>query len=128
MRWFGKRLTMSLIASKEIVESPYEVRDIGIQVAVDNSTTENGETVTLTAAEQTAVEEDIQSILSSIVNTSISADVEIEEPLNNVSVVFQEFSRQGSFESPQAGINVAIYRWWHFNYCYYYIVIFIIPK
>ena len=79
---------------KEIVESPYEVRDIGIQVAVDNSTTENGETVTLTAAEQTAVEEDIQSILSSIVNTSISADVEIEEPLNNVSVVFQEFSRQ----------------------------------
>ena len=94
---------------KEIVESPYEVRDIGIQVAVDNSTTENGETVTLTAAEQTAVEEDIQSILSSIVNTSISADVEIEEPLNNVSVVFQEFSRQGSFESPQAGIPTWLY-------------------
>ena len=94
---------------REIVESPYEIRDIGIQVAVDNSTVEDGEAVVLSAAEQAAVEEDIHSILSSIVNTSISSSVEVEEPLENISVVFQEFSRQGEFDAPQVAIPTWLY-------------------
>ncbi|MGM8214465.1 flagellar basal-body MS-ring/collar protein FliF [Bacillaceae bacterium W0354] len=79
---------------REIVESPYKIRDIGIQVAVDNSVEENGDLVVLSAAEQQSVEQDIQSILSSIIQTSIPGDtVDLGNPGEKVSIVFQQFSR-----------------------------------
>ncbi|WP_188205802.1 flagellar basal-body MS-ring/collar protein FliF [Alkalibacillus aidingensis] len=85
---------------REIVESPYEIRDLGIQVAVDNTVEEGNEIVQLTEAEQVAVEEDIQSILGSIIQTSVSSEVETVEPMDKVSIVFQEFSGAPDFQSP----------------------------
>ncbi|MFP7477644.1 flagellar basal-body MS-ring/collar protein FliF [Terribacillus saccharophilus] len=81
---------------KEITESPYSIRDIGIQVAVDsnkNTTAQNGEAEQLTQQEQTQVEESITSILNSIVSTSVDAEVaQTINPENSVSVVFQPFA------------------------------------
>ncbi|MFC4404583.1 flagellar basal-body MS-ring/collar protein FliF [Gracilibacillus xinjiangensis] len=78
---------------KDIVESPYKIRDLGIQVAIDNTRLgENGEVEQLTAAEQAAVEESVQSILDSIITTSIDktyGDIAAEE---NLSIVFQPFN------------------------------------
>lgn len=78
---------------REIVESPYKIRDIGIQVAVDNARVNNGDIEYLSAQEQNDVEEGINSILSSIIETSV--DAEYGENLNTdekISIVFQEFS------------------------------------
>ncbi|TFB23216.1 flagellar basal body M-ring protein FliF [Filobacillus milosensis] len=98
---------------RDIVESPYEVRDIGIQVAVDNSVEENGEQVTLSAAEQQSVEEDVQSILSSMIETSISADVinntETFNPADKVSIVFQPFSEGTNISQPVPTIPTWVY-------------------
>ena len=79
---------------REIVESPYKIRDLGIQVAVDNVRSVDGDDVEyLTLQEQSAVEDGIASILESILNTSIDTEtygeVEAEEKF---SIVFQEFS------------------------------------
>ncbi|KAB8138734.1 flagellar basal body M-ring protein FliF [Gracilibacillus oryzae] len=78
---------------KDIVESPYKIRDLGIQVAIDNNRTgQNGEIEQLTAAEQAAVEESVASILDSIITTSVDesyGEVAVEE---NVSIVFQPFN------------------------------------
>ncbi|PKR78617.1 flagellar M-ring protein FliF [Halalkalibacillus sediminis] len=93
----------------EIVESPYEVRDLGIQVAVDNTVEENNEVVTLNEAEQVAVEEDIQSILSSVIQTSISSNVEDLNPADKVSIVFQEFSGTPDFGDRPTGIPTWFY-------------------
>ncbi|MGP4072252.1 flagellar basal-body MS-ring/collar protein FliF [Piscibacillus sp. B03] len=85
---------------REIVESPYQVRDIGIQVAIDNTVEEDGDTVTLSEAELLAVEEDVQSILSSIIETSISSEViseeEIFNPADKIHIAFQPFSNEPS--------------------------------
>lgn len=97
---------------KEIVESPYKIRDIGIQVAVDNTVEENGELVTLSAARQQAVRDDIESILTSIIQTSLPKDSlgenEVLEPEGRVSIVFQEFSRP-SFEAPSKPVSIWTY-------------------
>ncbi|PXW92534.1 flagellar M-ring protein FliF [Streptohalobacillus salinus] len=77
---------------REISESPYRLRDLGIQVAVDNTRADaDGEAELLTAAEQADVEASIQSILDSIITTSINQDVDAEDLINNTSVVFQTF-------------------------------------
>ncbi|WP_087972911.1 flagellar basal-body MS-ring/collar protein FliF [Oceanobacillus rekensis] len=78
---------------KEIVESPYKVRDLGIQVAVDNVTSVNGNDVEyLTQPEQMAVEEGFHSILNSIVGTTIDEDYGEVVPEEKTSIVFQEFT------------------------------------
>lgn len=80
---------------KEIVESPYKLRDLGIQVAVDSvkNTNEDGNNIEiLSAQEQNAVEEGIASILNSIVETSIDTTVEEINPDEKFSIVFQEFT------------------------------------
>ena len=78
---------------KEIVESPYKVRDLGIQVAVDNVTNVNGDDVEyLTQPEQVAVEEGFNSILDSIVGTTIDEDYGEVIPEEKTSIVFQEFT------------------------------------
>ena len=96
MKWFVKQMNNEFNhIQKEIVESPYKIRDIGIQVAVDNTVEENGELVTLSAARQQAVRDDIESILTSIIQTSLPKDSlgenEVLEPEGRVSIVFQEF-------------------------------------
>ncbi|MRH42256.1 flagellar basal body M-ring protein FliF [Aquibacillus halophilus] len=79
---------------KDIVESPYKIRDLGIQVAVDNTkdSTEGQEIEYLTQQEQNTVEEGISSILSSIVSTSIDKSYGQVIPEEKVSIVFQEFN------------------------------------
>ncbi|WP_163536792.1 flagellar basal-body MS-ring/collar protein FliF [Gracilibacillus sp. YIM 98692] len=79
---------------RDIVESPYKIRDLGIQVAIDNTRTlENGEIEQLSAQEQLAVEESVTSILDSIVTTSIDKSYgEVVTPNQNVSIVFQPFN------------------------------------
>jgi len=85
---------------KSIVESPYKLRDLGIQVAVDqnkNGEDEEGNTLQLTAQEQQTVEDNIQSILSSIVQTSIDKDYGPVEPADKIAVEFQEFNGKPQF-------------------------------
>lgn len=85
---------------KSIVESPYKLRDLGIQVAVDenkNGTDEEGNTLQLTAEEQQTVEDSIQSILSSIVQTSIDKQYGPVDPTNKIAVEFQEFNGKPQF-------------------------------
>lgn len=78
---------------KEIVESPYKIRDLGIQVAVDNVTSRDGEQVQyLSGADKTTVEEGISSILNSIITTSIDPEYGEIQPEDKTSIVFQEFT------------------------------------
>lgn len=88
---------------KEIVESPYKIRDLGIQVVVDNVKNASEEEVEyLTLQEQTNVEEGIASILDSIISTTIHADYEEEtdaDPEEKMSIVFQEFNAQDQEET-----------------------------
>lgn len=87
---------------KEIVESPYKIRDLGIQVAVD-SVKNNGKNQDdiefLTAQEQSSVEEGIASILNSIVTSTIDMTFGEVQPEEKVSIVFQEFT--GNPMSPE---------------------------
>ncbi|GEL75881.1 flagellar basal-body MS-ring/collar protein FliF [Tenuibacillus multivorans] len=97
---------------REIVESPYEIRDLGIQVAVDNTIEENGEVVTLSAAEQQSVQGDVEQILSSMIETSISSDVSNEQdfdPAQKVSIAFQPFSDGPSAQQTEATIPTWVY-------------------
>ncbi len=79
---------------KNIVESPYKVRDLGVQVAVNRVKSAEGNDVEyLSQQEQTTVEEGISSIIDSVITTSIHAEYEEEvTPEENVSIVFQEFT------------------------------------
>ncbi len=78
---------------KEIVESPYKVRDVGIQVAVDQSVGKDGDEVQLLSTqEQSAVEDGITSILNSIIQTSVDKEYGEIDPSEKISIVFQEFS------------------------------------
>lgn len=95
---------------KEIVESPYKIRDLGIQVAVDNSKegATGEEPAYLSAAEEATVEEGISSILNSIVTTSINKEYGEVFPEEKVSIVFQEFSGQQK-EEPVSSFKVPIW-------------------
>ena len=78
---------------KNIVESPYKVRDLGIQVAVDQVKDTNGNDIQyLSQQEQNTVEEGISSILGSIIGTSIDKEYGEIIPDEKFSIVFQEFS------------------------------------
>lgn len=79
---------------REIVESPYKIRDLGIQVMVDNvkNATEN-EVEYLTQQEESNVEDSISSIVNSIISTTINDEYGGEvEPEENASIEFQEFT------------------------------------
>ncbi|SDL74193.1 flagellar basal-body MS-ring/collar protein FliF [Sediminibacillus halophilus] len=98
---------------KEIVESPYKIRDLGIQVAVDNTKSvdnETGEVEYLSAAEEATVEDGISSILDSIITTSIDEEYGEVNPEEKVSIVLQEFNgSKGSSAQPQATIPTWMY-------------------
>ncbi|MEG7378338.1 flagellar basal-body MS-ring/collar protein FliF [Bacillus subtilis] len=70
---------------KEIAESPYKVRDLGIQVMVEPPDAKNIESL---SAER---QEDIQKILSTVVRTSIDKDAQdqelTDEDINNKIVL-----------------------------------------
>lgn len=83
--------------NREIVEAPFKVRDLGVQVVIDNvvGVDEDDELQLLTQQEQNEVEDGVASILDSIITTSIDKDYgEIETTEDKVSIVFQEFSQQ----------------------------------
>ncbi|MGN8645002.1 flagellar basal-body MS-ring/collar protein FliF [Gracilibacillus sp. HCP3S3_G5_1] len=98
---------------REIVESPYKIRDLGIQVAIDNTRLlEDGEVEQLTAQEQLAVEESVASILNSIISTSIDKSYGEEiAPDEKVSIVFQPFEGTDTLANPIAspGIPTWVY-------------------
>jgi len=78
---------------KDIVESPYKVRDLGVQVAVNEIKDGQGEDIQyLSAAERTSVEDGINSILESVISTSIDKTYGEINPQDKVSIVFQEFT------------------------------------
>ncbi|MUV39967.1 Flagellar M-ring protein [Lentibacillus sp. JNUCC-1] len=78
---------------KNIVESPYKIRDLGVQVAVDNVKSRSDNDVQyLTAQDEEAVRAGISSILDSMINTSIDKDYGEINPDEKTSIVFQEFS------------------------------------
>ncbi|GAB3067360.1 flagellar basal-body MS-ring/collar protein FliF [Virgibacillus ainsalahensis] len=86
---------------KDIVESPYKIRDLGIQVAVDKVADSSGNDVQyLTQEDQNTVEAGITSILDSIISTSIDGEIEEIVPEEKFSIVFQEFT--GNTSSPEA--------------------------
>lgn len=85
---------------RDIVESPYKVRDLGVQVAVDSVTDSDGDDIQyLTQQEETTVEAGISSILDSVIGTSISEEFGEVVPEDNFSIVFQEFS--GTTATPE---------------------------
>lgn len=88
---------------REIIESPYKIRDLGIQVAVDrrkDTIGEDGQPVLLTPAEQANVESGIASILDSIIQTTVDGSYETTTNTPNVSIVFQEFGGMNPIEQP----------------------------
>ena len=94
---------------KEIVESPYKIRDIGIQVAVNNVTSRDGDNIQyLSQNDQNVVEQGIESILNSIITTSIDEEYENVTPEENVSIVFQEFSEPVT-EPEKPGTSVPLW-------------------
>ncbi|MDL4840059.1 flagellar basal-body MS-ring/collar protein FliF [Aquibacillus rhizosphaerae] len=96
---------------REIVESDYKIRDLGIQIAVDNTKeTDADEVEYLTQQEQLEVEEGIASILNSIVTTSIDKSYGEVVPEEKTSIVFQEFNgRQAPTDMAVPTIPVWIY-------------------
>lgn len=90
---------------RDISESPYKIRDLGIQVAVDNrkdATGSDGVTELLTPGEQNDVEQAIASILDSIIATTVDGSYSGTELSPNRSIVFQQFSGVAEFEQPTA--------------------------
>src|SRR5699024_7434038 len=78
---------------REIAENPYKLRDLGIQVVVDNMVEQDGEDAQpLSQQEQTTVEEGIESILDSMITTSIDKEYGEIDSEEKVSIVFQPFN------------------------------------
>jgi flagellar M-ring protein FliF len=85
---------------KEIVESPYKVRDLGIQVMVEPPTANDP-----TSLPQQSID-DIEQILNTIVRTSISKEVgqpqlTDEEVASKVAVSVQPFYGKSDFTTTQ---------------------------
>ncbi|CQR47702.1 Flagellar M-ring protein [Paraliobacillus sp. PM-2] len=98
--------------TREIVESPYKIRDLGIQIAVDNTKETldaNGEPELLTAQEQANVEASIASILHSIISTSVAEPYGDINPQEKTSIVFQTFN--GTQTQGQHTVTPAIPTW-----------------
>ncbi|MED4551028.1 flagellar basal-body MS-ring/collar protein FliF, partial [Bacillus licheniformis] len=79
---------------KEIAESPYKIRDLGVQVMVEPPDANNPQSL---PAER---EDDIKKILSTIVNTSIDKNYE-EEPLTDEDVENKIVVSVQSFDGKQ---------------------------
>lgn len=102
---------------RDIVESPYKVRDLGVQVAINRVTgiDEDNNLQLLTQQEENAVEDGINSILNSIITTTIDESTIDEEvdPIDladKTSIVFQEFTGATTFEEdPQRIIPIWLY-------------------
>ncbi|HLS06823.1 MAG TPA: flagellar basal-body MS-ring/collar protein FliF, partial [Bacillota bacterium] len=91
---------------REIVESPYKVRDIGVQVAVDNVVATDGTDVQyLTEQEMASVEEGITSILNSMITTSIDKDYGEIDPDEKVSITFHEFTGKQAHDTTQQSLT-----------------------
>lgn len=95
---------------KEIIESPYKVRDLGIQVAVDRLDYEGNR---LNAVQEDEVRNSINDILNSIIATSIDPGFQTDDladtPNNpRTSIVFQEFSGMTT-PAPDSGFKVPIW-------------------
>lgn len=93
---------------REIQESPYKIRDLGIQVMVEPPNAENGEAGSL----DTAVQEDIEQILSTIVRTTLdkeaAGDLTEEEISDKIVVSAQPFYGKAATETePESVIP-----WW----------------
>lgn len=89
----------------EIAQAPYKLRDLGIQVAVDNVKQAEGDDLQLLDnAEQNTVEDGINSILDSMITTSIDKDYGEVDPEDKVSIVFQTFNNRDTFpdENPSS--------------------------
>ncbi|MFN7250843.1 MAG: flagellar basal-body MS-ring/collar protein FliF [Anaerobacillus sp.] len=89
---------------RDIVMSPYQVRDIGIQVMIDPTETD---------ADLNQLVNDVQQILSTIVKTSISKEVidqlTLDEINDKVFVSTQQFKGKVVLEEPKQGIPVWYY-------------------
>lgn len=88
---------------KEIVESPYKVRDLGIQVMVEPPTANDPASLP-----QQSIDE-IEQILNTIIRTSVTKDegtpeLTDEELQNKVAVSVQTFNGKVDFEAPAAQI------------------------
>ncbi|UJL47934.1 flagellar M-ring protein FliF [Virgibacillus sp. NKC19-16] len=95
---------------KDIVESPYKIRDLGIQVAVNSVAGSNEDEVQyLTQQEANSVEDGISSILDSIVSTSINEEYSEEMGGENLSIVFQEFTGNETMPETTAIIPTWLY-------------------
>lgn len=91
---------------KEIVESPYKIRNLGIQVMVEPPVADDAESV------PEGLQEDIEKILSTIVRTSIDqeaagqlTDADIEE---RIVVSFQQFNGK----TTDIGATRTVIPWW----------------
>lgn len=94
---------------KDIVESPFKIRDLGVQVAINNTVeSEEDDVQFLTQQDQLAVEEGISSILNSIITTSIDKDYGEITPEEKVSIVFQEFNGKPTTGQP-AGPTIPVW-------------------
>ncbi|TDQ39645.1 flagellar M-ring protein FliF [Aureibacillus halotolerans] len=101
---------------KNIVESPYQLQNLGIQVLVDPTIPgQAGET--LPEAEQAQLQEDITQILTKIIRTSLPETVRQEQESDiseNISVAMQPFNGRVDFEGesvpflPQWAIYVMV--------------------
>lgn len=94
--------------NKQIVESPYKIRDLGIQVMVEPPDPEDPLSFTPER------EEDIQQILSTVVRTSINKDFS-EEPLSDeevaskIVVSVQPFDGKLQTEETEAGQTIPLW-------------------
>src|SRR5690625_2515031 len=94
---------------RDIIESTYKVRDLGIQVVVNNNLSNvNEEVQLLSQQEQNNVEQGISSILNSMITTSINKDFGEVDPEERISIVFQPFNHQPGIE-PQTGPGIPIW-------------------
>lgn len=92
---------------KEITESPYKIRDLGIQVMVEPPTPDDPNSLP-----QERID-DINQLLTTMVRTTVAKDV-IEEMTdediqNKVFVSVQEFNGKVDFEPETPGISVWVY-------------------
>jgi len=96
---------------KEIVESPYKVRDIGIQVIIDPPRDEEGEVTELPQN----LQDDVEQILTTIVRTSIHKEDNVEltdEVLaEKIAVSIQPFngSMASQFDGTETNIPLWVY-------------------
>lgn len=96
---------------KDIVESPYKIRDLGIQVAIDSIVKKDGDNVQmLNTQEQGNVEDGLNSILNSMITTSIDKEYGEIDPEEKISIVFEPFNGAPENIEPDAkGIPMWMY-------------------